>query len=425
MPQILGTTATSLTALEEMLVTAQTEVLWALPDIVANSRLLSDKAKERGLATWGDLFTWLCHRGVAMRILVADHDPLLSPNAHRRAWLAASSLAQRAHGDCQILVAPSPQTVPALWRHRVTKQAKATFERLKSGDPGQLTPVQRKRTSPKSPHHYAQSRQSFAVVDRSQCFVTNAAVRKDANLIGVRTEDGDLSSALKGHFADCWQQAMAHGAALANRPRGLSTDTRGVSRPDLRLLRSLTRPQPGLLPQIVQSTLPDALTQAITAAQRYVYLESTALTLPKVVAALKAVPKLILVLPQTLETTVLDQEGKAILATQSQVVADLAQALGDRFAVLVTPHPTANLALIDDDTVILGSSAYSQKATGCDTEVSVLVKGQEAATLMDARGALWLGSDKDPRTPEHWPKLTPGAIPKLDWRDRLLPKTLL
>lgn len=425
MPQILGSTATSLAAIEETLVDAQAEVLWALPDVAANTPLQSPKVKDRGLATWGDLFAWLCHRGVALRVLIPDHDPLLSPNAHRRAWLAGSALAQRAHGDCQIVVAPQEHTLPALWQRRVAKQAKAAFETLTTGDPGRLTPVQRKLTTAKGPRSFITSHQSFVVVDRAQAIVTTGPIRKDANLVTLRVQDGDLSSALKGHFADCWQAAIKAGVSLANRPRALQTGTRGVSRPDLRLIRSLTKPRHGLLPELVQSTLPSALCQAIVAAQRYVYLESAALTLPQVLTSLTSAPQVILVLPQNLETTLLDGEGKAILAAQSQAVADLASALGERFAVHITPHPTANLAIIDDDTTVLGSSAFSQKATRCDTETSVLIKGQEAATLMDARGKLWLGSDADPRQAAHWPGVTPGEVPKLPLIDRLLPKALL
>lgn len=83
-------------AMEEAIVAATSSVLlsfWVFnPDTPVQSR----SVRQGGVATWGDLLRRTAERGVAVRVLLTDFDPLLQTDLHRYAWRTHEKLVGQA-----------------------------------------------------------------------------------------------------------------------------------------------------------------------------------------------------------------------------------------------------------------------------------------------------------------------------------------
>jgi len=94
MPLIDGVAAFG--AMEEAIAGAQSSVLlsfWVFnPDTPVQSRTV----RQGGAATWGDLLRRTAERGVPVRVLLTDFDPLLQKDLHRNAWRTHEKLVAHA-----------------------------------------------------------------------------------------------------------------------------------------------------------------------------------------------------------------------------------------------------------------------------------------------------------------------------------------
>ena len=78
-------------ALERLCAGAERELLLSFRILDPRTRLRAPEIVERGLQTWADLIAWITRRGVRLRMLHADFDPLFTKSLHRGAWANAHS----------------------------------------------------------------------------------------------------------------------------------------------------------------------------------------------------------------------------------------------------------------------------------------------------------------------------------------------
>lgn len=83
-PLIDGVTAFS--AMEEAIANATSSVLLSFWVFNPDTPVQSGKVRRGGASTWGDLLRQAAERGVAVRVLLTDFDPLLKRDLHRYAW---------------------------------------------------------------------------------------------------------------------------------------------------------------------------------------------------------------------------------------------------------------------------------------------------------------------------------------------------
>ncbi|MDJ0823280.1 MAG: cardiolipin synthase [Paracoccaceae bacterium] len=433
-------------ALERLCASAQEELCLSYRLFDPHLPLVEPRLTERGMETWADLIAWLDRRGVGLRILLADADPLLAMDLHRQVWRAASGFADVVQGDAQILCAPHGQRAGALWRVAMAGPIRRALRRLRDEDSTRLTPVQRAVLAqgpllrPATHHH------SFAIADGQRCTLGGPAayapsvetdVEGDAPAFGLSVQilDSDFAGAVRGHFMDCWNAALDEGApSLAATARRFDTSVRSQSRADLRLLRSYAVPRNGMIGLAPEPQVTDhdhLLLQLFAEATRYIYVETQALRHAPLVEALtnRAVTapdlQLIVVLPAS--DSAAPEGGDAWhprhgAALQAKAIDKLKAAFGDRLA-LVTPGPStdlpalpaaspvnlqANVLLIDDAVGVIGSANLTSRSMRWDSEASVLFRDAAGvARLMDQLADKWLGAETegDPRQAQCWTAL--------------------
>lgn len=81
-------------AMERAILGARRTLLLSFRILDPATRLVSGEARARGLADWGGLLADAAARGVAVRIALADFDPLHAGALHRHAWRCVTSLAE-------------------------------------------------------------------------------------------------------------------------------------------------------------------------------------------------------------------------------------------------------------------------------------------------------------------------------------------
>ena len=400
-------------ALERLVASATSELLIAFTDAHPDTPLVESRLRERGLQTWADLIAWIARKDVSVRITYGEPDPLMSPEAHRRAWMQASGFANVVSRDAQILCAPHGQRAGTLWRTAMPARVARAMRLLKSEDPARLTPVQRDLIVNGPAMRPAQVHQSFAIADGKTAMLGTFVLRTDtagqpapSETRLVLTDDSDFAAALRNHFAETWNAALEVGAeSLASRATQFDTRVKPQPRKDLRVLRSFANPVGGasrLLPDPHVSDLETALPAAFSAARRYVFVETTTLRHPALVEALADASVLapdlqvILVLPETppAEMEERDWDGTQARGLLSRTLDRLSRGFGDRLA-LVSPKEarlSGSVVIVDDSFVALGPFGLSPRSTQFDTGVAAAMQDiDKAEALMGQIGQRWTG----------------------------------
>ncbi|MCE0504433.1 phospholipase D-like domain-containing protein [Roseivivax sp. GX 12232] len=451
-PKPLVTAEEVFPALERLVASAEREVLLSFRVLEPGTKLRAPELRERGLEDWSDLIAWVSSRGIAVRILLSDFDPLFAAGLHRDAWAAASRFADRAEGDTQILCAPHAQEVGWLWRQMLWTKITEKLQHLRNADPNKLTPVQRAvlklrpRLRPVSIH------QKLAVVDDRAAVIGGLDVnerRWDTNAhqgsgeetwhdVSVAIE-GDVARQARGHFIDTWNAALEGEAAdLGTRAQAMPAEPRTQGASDLRLVRTLSVPMRGPFAFSPRPRYPEheeTLLRAFAEARKHIYLETQFLRHRPIVRALiraaEAQPELTLVVLLPVEPERVLYDGDRSLnarhahALQTHALNDLTRAYGERLAI-VTPaqtkstendHPErlhgaapiyvhAKVVLIDDAFGLVGSANLNGRSMRWDTEASVLFR--DPGTVQGLRERLagkWLGAraaEGDSRQASHW-----------------------
>ncbi|SIS66663.1 phospholipase D1/2 [Roseivivax lentus] len=425
--------------LERMIAGAEEEVLLSFRIFDPETALRRPELREQGLETWADLITELVRRGVRVRIVLTDFDPLFASPLHRAAWAAASRLADDAEGDLQLLCAPHGQEVGWLWRSMLWMKIAEKLRLLRAEPPEKLTPVQRAMLKVRPRLRPVSIHQKCAVVDGTTCMIGGLDVnerRWDDNAHDRPGEetwhdvsmavDGPFAGIARAHLIETWNAAFDGGAAdLGTNARPMAAESRPQGTSDLRLVRTVSAPRSGPLafgPRHHHREHEETLIRAFGAARDTIYIETQFLRHAPLVQALNTAAQdrpdlnLIVLLPVEPERVLYDGDrslnARHAHALQTRALTDLTDAFGDRIA-LVTPaqrtaseepkradlhgaasiYVHAKVTLIDDAFGLVGSANLNGRSLRWDTEASVLFRDQ--AVIDDLRRRLagkWLGA---------------------------------
>ncbi|KMK66279.1 phospholipase D family protein [Puniceibacterium sp. IMCC21224] len=437
----LITAAEGFPALERLVASAQKELVLSFRIIDPHTRLRAPELREQGLATWGDLLADAARRGVRLRLILADFDPLFMPDLHRLAWASASGFAEAADGDVQILCARHGQKLGRVWQLIFGSMIREKVGELAQDDPQRLTPVQRKIKDQRPTLYPVTLHQKCAVADGRLCVIGGLDINErrfdDASHDRAPNQtwhdvsmkvSGDFAGTLRAHLADTWNAALEAGAAsLAGRAQPMDNSAIPQSTPDLRLVRTVSRPKLGALAFGPTSLITDhikTLIATIGAARRHIYIETQFLRYQPIAKALADAAanapelQLVILLPAAEDRVLFEGtrswDARHGHALQMAALDQLQTAYGERVA-LVAPGQTAEknhdgpllygagpiyihskVLLIDDEVGLVGSANLNGRSMLWDTEASVLFR--DSAVVADLRrrlAGIWLGPDAE------------------------------
>ncbi len=442
-------------AMERLVLDAKSEILASFRVFDSRTRLRSDAARAHGLDTWADLLAHKAAQGVALRLLMADFDPVFAPDLHREAWESARTLCERltCQPGCnaQVLVAWHGQEVGPFWKRVLSGQVRARLADLRKGAP---TAPQERALSGKWAVRPVSLHQKFIMADDLGAVIGGLDVNPRRwddpdhrrapqhtwHDVSLRVT-GPILGDIRAHFADCWNDALAvPGASFADPPQ-----PRDATRPQrrskgTRLLRTRSRPASGALRFGPQPTIREheqVHLAAIASARHSIYIESQFLRHKPIARALSRAAarspdlQLILVLPTEPERIIFGGDDSAnarhAQALQIDCLTLLRAAFGPRLALIspVQPRPVdpdaegepvkgagivylhAKVTLVDDRWGIVGSANLNGRSMLWDTEASVLfTRAEDVAGLRRQlaekwlRG--WLSDGADPTRAKTW-----------------------
>ncbi|WGW05367.1 phospholipase D-like domain-containing protein [Tropicibacter oceani] len=434
----LITAAKGFPALERLAAKAQDELILSFRILDPETRLREPALTERGLETWADLIAFLSRRGVRIRMLLADFDPLFTSDLHRKAWASASGFADVVQGDTQILCAPHGQRAGAIWKTLMRGKLRREIKRLKAEDPTRLTPIQREVLARGPVLRPATIHQKFAIADGRTCIIGGLDVDErrydDADHdrppedtwhdISVEVADDDFAGALRGHFAECWNAALDCGtSSLAQRAERFDTAIKPQSRADLRLVRTFSAPCTGavrLAPKPHVTDHEKTLIRLFSEADELVYIETQFLRHAPLVDALctaaaraKAL-QLVVIMPAAPERVMFDGDhgwnARHAHGLQIRALDRLRAAFEDRLALLSPAQPRkapegaprlhgagpvylhSKVTIVDGLHSMIGSANLNGRSMRWDSEASVLIRdGDFAKGLLADLGSYWMG----------------------------------
>ncbi len=438
----LITAAEGFPALERLADSAKEELFLSFRIFDPQTLLRAPEIREQGLDTWADLLRVIAKRGVKIRIILSDFDPVFTSDLHRAAWTSASGFATAAEGDVQVICAPHGQDAGWLWRTLLHFKIQRRLRTLREDDPQKLTPVQRNVLKGSLILRPVTLHQKCAVADGKDCIIGGLDVderRFDTqdherpaeetwHDVSMQVSREDFAATLRAHLAETWNAALNCGAAsLAQEAQTMDTSVHSQGTPDLRLVRTFSSPCAGFAaiePRAHIREHEDVLIKAIGEAKRSIYIETQFLRHRPIAEALaKAaarVPDLqcIVVLPAEPDRVMFEGakgwDARHAQALQLRALNIIRDAFGER-AAFVTParrvtapegeasvrgaspiYVHAKVTLIDDDFGLVGSANLNGRSMRADTEASVLFRESDAIDGLRKRLAknwLWDAAD--------------------------------
>ncbi|MCR8550780.1 phospholipase D family protein [Salipiger sp. P9] len=438
----LITAAEGFPALERLAATARGELVMSFRILEPKTRLRSPDLTDRGLATWADLLAFVARKGVRLRLILSDFDPVFTSDLHRLAWASASGFTDAMRGDAQVLCAPHGQIAGPLWRLAMRRRIAENLRHLNAQKPTLLTPVQRALLSGPVRLRPVTLHQKFAVADGTRCIIGGLDVNERRfdtpahdrppedtwHDVSMQVEDADFAAALRLHFAETWNSALSCGTrALSGTATPMDTRVRPQPPADLRLIRTVSAPCRGaarLAPRAQVRDHETALIAMIGAAERHLYIETQFLRHRPVVDALTRAAarrtdlQLVMVLPPAAERVLFNSDigwdARHGHALQTDAVARLRHAYGNRLA-LISPGQTrpakpgapdilgagpiyvhSKVILVDDRVGMVGSANLNGRSLRWDTEASVLFRRPaDVQALRERLARKWLGPRLD------------------------------
>ncbi|ETX30944.1 phospholipase D-like domain-containing protein [Roseivivax isoporae] len=431
---------------------AREELLLSFRIFDPKTKLRTPALRDRGLDDWGDLLALVVRRGVRLRLVVTDFDPLFASDLHRLSWSTASGIVNRVTGDAEVLIAPHGQEVGWIWRRALILQVAEKLRELKREAQNRLTPVQRKVLKSRPFLWPVSLHQKVAVADGRVAIVGGLDLnerRWDDNDhdrpaeetwhdVSARVE-GSFAGAVRAHVVDTWNAAIEAGASSVDgRATPLEAPVREQGTSELRLVRTVSTARNGPFgfgpaPHLTENE--DVTLQGIAAARRHIYIESQFLRHRPItralIAAANRVPdlQLVLLLPPEPERILFGGDdtwdARHAHALQTLSLNDVRDAYGDRVA-LISPgqnrpasegfagalggagpiYVHAKVTLIDDTFGMVGSANLNGRSMRWDTEASILFR--RPTVIRDLRLKLarkWLGAhlgDQDSTRAEVW-----------------------
>ncbi|KAA2314182.1 phospholipase [Pseudooceanicola sediminis] len=454
--QPLITASEMFPALERLCLNTKEELLMSFRIIDPMTRLRSTEAQDLGLKTWADLITHIAERGIKVRLLIADFDPLFTPDLHRGAWTNAQRFGHRMPKDTEILCALHECKSAPVWKRIFWPKIKNCIADLSNYAPSQLTPLQHQAMHGEVNLHPVTLHQKFAVSDGEAAIIGGIDVnerRWDDEKHDRRAEEtwhdvsiliaGRVVGDLRRHFADSWERARNSGAASFGVEVTPVSDTKPLpsklhSASGPRLLRTISCDPESpirLGPRSKVTEHEEAHIAAFDSAKRLIYIETQFfrhMPLAKALArAAERAPELqvILVMPSEPDRLIFDGargfDVRHAQALQLRCLRVLRRAFGDRLAILApaqprrapdhTPMPLhgagiiylhSKVTLVDDHLGIVGSANLNGRSMRWDTEASLQFHGKRDITMIRERlMSTWLRGRKktiDVRKASDW-----------------------
>ena len=441
-PQALITAAEGFPALERLVASASKELVMSFRIIDPKTRLRDEEVRANGLDTWSDLIAWVSRKGVSIKLLIADFDPIFTAGLHRNAWVCASGFADVATGDTQIVCATHGQQAGAFWRVAMFRKIAGVMNKLRGEEPTKLTPVQRKMLERGPVLRPVTLHQKFAIADGKRCIIGgldinerrydtpdhDRAAEETWHDISVELEDEDFAGALFGHFVDCWNAALRCGSpSLATRAAPIELTRRAQSRPEVKLLRTFSDPCPGparISPQPKAMDHETAYHKLFAEAERFIYIETQFLRHATIAdalceAAVRAPDLQLVTIMPAAPDRVLFEGDRSINARhahglQVTQMDKLRTAFGERYTALCPAQPRpriedepeldeaalvylhSKVTMIDNKAVVIGSANLNGRSLRWDSEASVLLRDPAfCETFFDRLTEKWLRGKSD------------------------------
>ncbi|WP_229737404.1 phospholipase D family protein [Primorskyibacter flagellatus] len=448
----LVTAAEMFPALERLILKAEREVLLAFRIFDARALLRSEEAEKLELKTWADLLHHTAARGVAIRLLMSDFDPVFAADLHRAAWRSAGQFATRLNGfpGAEIVCALHDCAPAPLWHRVFSAATRKRLDKLRQTPEEHLTGPQMRALSGDFCLRPVSLHQKFAVIDGTDAIIGGIDVddrRWDDDDHDKRPEEtwhdvslqvsGPVTGPIRAHFADCWSRARATCGTVfsadATPVPQLAPTSAGVAP---RLLRTLSTHAPGALrfgPKVETREIEQAHLDAFAAAEHSVYIETQFfrhIPLARTLARrAREIPdlNLVLVVPTEPERIIFGRDNgmdaRHAQALQIRCLAILRRAFGDRMTVVSpaqprpapdgTPMPVAGagiiylhskVTLVDDRIGIVGSANLNGRSLLWDTEAALEIRDPEAVRALRLRlSSKWLAdAPGDPALAQTW-----------------------
>ncbi|MGR3482270.1 phospholipase D family protein [Salipiger marinus] len=442
----LITAAEGFPALERLADSAREELVMSFRIFDPTTRLHSPDLLARGLATWADLLAEISRRGVRLRLMISDFDPVFTSDLHRQAWTSAKGFAETLQGDAQVICAPHGQAAGWVWRMVMRGRITRKLAELRELDPDELTPVQRAVLAGAVALRPVTIHQKFAVADRQSCVIGGLDInerRYDTpehdrpsdetwHDVSMVVEDAEFAAVLHHHFGTCWNAALDCGTpCLTGEAVRFDTDTRPQGSADLRLVRTFSAPCSAparLAPRATIIEHEKTILALIGEAQRHIYVETQFLRHRPVVEALVRAAgrhehlQLVVVLPPFADRVLYEAndswDARHGHALQSEAVGRLTRAFGDRLALISPGQPRpapedvpplhgagpvyvhSKVLLVDDRVGLVGSANLNGRSLRWDTEASILFRRPETVIALQRRLAeIWLGAHLEGHDP--------------------------
>jgi phosphatidylserine/phosphatidylglycerophosphate/cardiolipin synthase-like enzyme len=459
----LVTAAEMFPALEEIVLSAKREVLLAFRIFDARTRLRSDEAKDLGLENWAELLTHVASRGVKIRLLMADFDPVFTDNLHRAAWDSAARFTAHLidHPNAEIICALHDCTPAPLWQWVFARQIRARMQKLRDAADDRLTAPQRRALQGEYNLRPVTLHQKFALVDGHEAIIGGIDVderRWDDDShdrppgetwhdVSLRITPADRRDApaipvieqIRAHFSECWNRARnTCGTVFSATASDLPSVTTPRRDEDLHLLRTVSTHRTGAMtfgPATDIREHETAHLAAFSKAEHSVYIETQFFRHFPLARALAQRAtrepdlQMILVTPTEPERMIFGHSSgmdmRHAQALQLRCLTILRRAFGDRLAVVspVQPRPApegtplpvegsgiiylhSKVSLVDEKTGIVGSANLNGRSLLWDTEASVKFRNPETIRALRQRLATkWLGETPgDPTQAATWVK---------------------
>jgi phospholipase D1/2 len=468
--EVLLTAGEAYPAFERAFLAAEREILLGFRVFDPTTQLRSDEARAIG-ETWSDLLVNTLQRGVAIRLVISDFDPIGTTELHRTTWRCMREferIRERAGTEARLEVqaAMHPAEVGLLPRIGsipvVLRKLSNAAKQLNAMDPAERDEALRDapgldawmvtgadgKVKPKLrrlPHlHLVTHHQKIAVFDRKALYIGGLDLNDRRYDTKAHSRSGeetwhDVQVMMRGEVAE---EAQAH-------LEGFLDIIAGTRQPPQRhkLVATLSVPRRiGVVrvgPRTVDRTIAEAYRRRIDQAQGLIYLETQFfrdLDLARRLAAAgrrRADLGLIIVLPAAPETVAFTSENRTAdrfgERLQTRCIRIVSDAFGARFlavspaqqraesgsgrhilhgAPLIYVH--AKVSCFDLETAIVSSANLNGRSLAWDTEAGVVIdRSEDVARLRRRLFRHWLGADAEPRMYE-----TESAVAA--WRERVL-----
>lgn len=432
----LITAAEGFPALERLVHAAKAEVRMSFRIFDPDTALRAPELQEKGLKTWADLLADVTQRGVTLRVLLADFDPLFTADLHRLAWRSAGQIKEQVTGNTAVLCAPHGQKAGRLWHWLMHGKIRDALRLLRQRDPEDLTPVEQAILRGSTVLRPVTIHQKFAVVDGESSVIGGLDInerRYDTTShdraadetwhdVSMRVADPAFSAALRAHFADAWNAALDCGARVLGRDTGPLPTRRDTSLNRPELVRTISAPCSGigrLSPKNRVAEHEETLIDALSAARDSIYIETQFLRHKPVADALVEAGKrvsdldLILIMPPFAERVLFNSDfswdARHAHALQVRALTAITDTFGERAALIAPARPVkadgdtpalhgaepiyvhSKVTLIDSAFGLVGSANLNGRSLRWDTEASVLFRTSEATNDLRTRLAQkWL-----------------------------------